>query len=126
MTLQKTATMFSIGEQTTQTCSIWSILTGLLLDYEDESFDVYFQGIDVTATDMVFDQQSKSIVFDVEKTKGTFYNDYFFPRQATGFGISCPLIHIEQPLLHGYFTTTPLMARKLEHAILVLESPVWW
>lgn len=73
---------------------------------EGKSFDVYFQSVDVKATNMEFDQGSKSLTFDLEKINGKFYNHYFFPGLQTGQGISCPVIYIEQPLLHGYFNMT--------------------
>ncbi len=72
---------------------------------EGKSFHVYFQSIDVDASNPVLDQNKKSLSFDVQKLEGKYYNRHFQYNRDIG-SAGCVKIDIEKPLLTGPFAAT--------------------
>lgn len=73
------------------------------IEAEGRSFNVYFQGIDVDASNPIFEQSKKSLSFDVQKIEGRYYNRHFLYTRDTAGTAGCVKIDIEKPLLTGPF-----------------------
>lgn len=67
---------------------------------EEGSYEVYFQGVDLDSSNIVFDQDGKNISLDIHKLEGNFDNRHPY----RGDDIGWAYVSIESPLLSEPFT----------------------
>lgn len=65
---------------------------------EGKTFDVYFQSLDLEASNLVFDQEQKSMSFDIKKLKGKFHNQHLDDQYLNAGNA---MVVMDKPLLSG-------------------------